>query len=197
MIGMFSLATENAVLMPIAAKDEKKRKWADVLGVQVQEQTIYNSQMLGLFLAGNSNGIAAPHLAWDAKFKRLDDNLTALGNLILANDKGAIISRLFGHRAEAEIRDILGVPVVRSTVAGLDVVGSCGLANNKGALLHPEASEEELLIIKDVLKVRTDIGTLNTGNPFVGVCGIANSNGAVLGYTSSPVEVTRFDDTLS
>jgi len=126
----------------------------------------------------------------------LKSKFTAVGNLILCNGKGAIISKVFNKKEKKEIEDCLGVEAVFSSIAGIQTVGSCGIATNKGCLLHRDAKEEEIKIVEDVLKVKVDIGTANFGSPFVGSCIIANSKGALVGESTTGPEIVRIQEAL-
>jgi len=128
--------------------------------------------------------------------KVLDSNFTALGNLILCNGHGALVSKLFTKREKKSIENCLGVEACFSTAAGIQTVGSCGVVTGKGCLLHRDASEEEVKIAEEVLKVKADIGTANFGSPFVGSCIIANSKGAIIGESTTGPEIIRLQETL-
>jgi translation initiation factor 6 len=88
------------------------------------------------------------------------------------------------------------VDVDYGTVAGLNSVGSCGIANNKGCVLHRDASEEELDNFQKILGVNTDVGTANFGSPFLGSCAVANTHGLVAGRSTTGPEITRMMETL-
>jgi translation initiation factor 6 len=200
-LGLYIVATEKNVFLPAGFhKTHAGARLSEVLGVESAIISIYGSPLIGVFSAANSFGMVVPgrsekpaipgNVAW------VSDKLTALGNLILTNDKGAIISPDFSRKSEEEIRDCLGVEVARGTIAGLDIVGSCGIATNSGALIHPSATEDEIELIKSVLKVHVDIGSLNRGSGNTGACAIANSKGAVVGSITTPIEITRFEEAL-
>jgi translation initiation factor 6 len=123
-------------------------------------------------------------------------DFTAIGNLILCNDKGAVTSSLLTKKEMGLISDCLGVECAASKVAGMDNVGSCGIATNEGCLLHRDSTEEELDFIQEVLKVDTDIGTANFGSPFVGGCAVANSKGLVAGASTTGPEISRMMESL-
>jgi translation initiation factor 6 len=82
------------------------------------------------------------------------------------------------------------------SIAGLNLPGACGVANNKGCILHIDATEEELKAVENVLKVKADVGTANFGSPFLGSCIIANSNGALVGKRSTGAEINRIVESL-
>ena len=115
------------------------------------------SHMLGMFFAGNKNGIVGGVPMKNSTL--IETNFNALGNLILTNDKGAIISPLIKDK-KMEIEKILGVKTEISTVAGMDLIGSLAIANNNGVAIHQEATESEMALIEKTLKVDVDFGTL-------------------------------------
>jgi len=208
LIGIHCLATDRFALVPASFFSrgnrfiERVRKCLDVPLIPTM---VYNSPLIGMFSAGNSRGVIITSLSnrpenipqdIPVTLMHTSDNYTALGNLILANNRGAIIAPGFSRESEGIIGKALGVPVVKSTLAGLETVGSCGIATDEGAVVHPEATEAEIRLVEKTLGVRVGIGTLNHGNPFSGACGIANINGAIVGSATTPIEITRFESAL-
>jgi translation initiation factor 6 len=182
-----------------------------MLKTRVKRVTIANTDFVGMLSAFNSNGILLSKIVNENEMKIFDviekelgvqvkilpSRFSALGNLILCNDKGAVISKLFGKKEREIIKDCLDVEIASGRIAGLSTVGSCGVATNKGCLLHRDTKEEEIKLIEDVLKVKIDIGTANFGSPFVGSCTIANSNGAIAGSSTTAPEIERISETLN
>jgi translation initiation factor 6 len=158
-----------------------------------------NMNFIGLFTAGNSNGVIVPELAagitLDIQVNVIKSRSTCLGNLVLCNDTGAIVSPLLKKNAP-DISKALGVPVEIGTIAGLNIVGSCGLSTNKGCLVHPGITKEEAQLIEKVLGVSVEKGTLNRGSPYVGACAIANSKGALVSQLTMPAELLRIEEAL-
>ena len=122
---------------------------------------------------------------------QVESRRNAFGNLVLANDHGALVAEPLWREKEAMqgIRDALGVEVVVGRIAGLPYVGSLACANNKAALVHPEHSDEEAELISSVLKVRVDSGTVNKGSPFVGAGMLSNDCGVVVGNMTAGPEL--------
>ena len=116
------------------------------------------SNLLGMFFEGNKNGLIGTENA-DIKVTKIDTKYTALGNLICATDKGAIISPLIENKKK-EIETALKVKASVTQIAGIDVIGSLILANNKGAVVHPNASETEMDTVAKALKVHVDNATI-------------------------------------
>lgn len=181
----------------------------DVLGVQAHRLLVADTDMAGLFIVGNSNGIVVPKVIEPEELrvlerlaKTLDINLlllrtreTALGNLVLVNDKGCVIAPEL-RAVRTELRDALGVDVETGTIAGLEIVGTCGVATNRGVLVHRGASEQELSHIESVLGVHGDIGSVAFGSPFVGAGVLANSHGFVTSRQTTGPELQRIDEAL-
>jgi len=208
-LGLYGKACDRICILG-KVLENKREKIEEVLKVKTVALTLSNTDFVGIFCALNENGIVLTKILTEMekeKFfelkKLFDMNLlilkskyTAVGNLILCNGKGAIVSEVLSKKERKEIEDCLGVETIFSSIAKIKTVGSCGVATNKGCLLHRDVSEEEIKIVEEVLKVKADIGTANFGSPFVGSCCIANSNGALVGESTSGPEISRIQEAL-
>jgi len=115
---------------------------------------ICGTSLVGVFCAGNNNCLLVPKIAFPEEVeyltslginvKVIPSKLTALGNLVLCNDTGCLVSSDFGADTKKEIRQALHVPLHPGSIAGLTVVGSSAVATNNGCLIHRDATEEEI-----------------------------------------------------
>lgn len=201
-IGVYTLTTDSYTLIPVSFSKNKTKQIEDCLGVEIVETTIGGSVLVGVLASANSNGIVLPNYAYDEEMeavkRRFDVNVeriecrrTAFGNLILANDYGAIVDPNLMREAKTakRIEDALGVEATQGTIAGLPYVGSLAVATNKGAVSHPMINEEELKLMEDVLKVPVDVGTVNLGVPYVASGLLANTKGAIVGHLTTGPEI--------
>lgn len=199
-IGFFATVTPEYAIYP----PDFHRK--DFFDAENAETYIARTRLVGLMTAGNSNCILVPDTITDherstleeseVNFHVLETTETALGNLILANDKGAFVSEKLSDVSE-EIEEALGVPVTFGEIAGLPNVGVCGAANNRGALIHREASEREAELVKEALDVENiDIGTVNLGSPYIGSGLVGDDENILVGEDTSGPEIGRIDRTL-
>jgi translation initiation factor 6 len=135
---------------------------------------------------------------WTGNIARITCKRTALGNLLLANDRGALASEnlMRERRAIQQIRDALDVEIVAGEIAGLPYVGSLATATNRGVLAHPLLKTDERRVILDVLKAPVDVGTVNGGVPFVASGLLANEHGVLIGPLTTGPEVMIISNVL-
>jgi len=200
-VGLFGLATDKFAIL------SKNFKSTNVFKVPVINFNIYGTNLIGIFCAGNSNGLLLPYFVLDSEIKelkkalkgfdinisRIDEKYTAIGNLIACNDKGAIISPKISNKKIIE--DTLNVNAMVMKIAGHEEVGSCIVSTNKGFLVHIEA-QDQIKEISKILKVDGMTGSVNLGFPFVRSGIVANSYGYATGMRTTGIELDRIDDAL-
>jgi translation initiation factor 6 len=188
------------MIVPPQVSDTKAKKLEEWLKVKVIKTAIGGSVLIGALACANAKGIILPHyvreeeicaikLCSDLNVTVMETKRTAYGNLILANDYGALVDPRLKEMDVAQIADTLGVEVVSGEIAGLPYVGSLATATNKGVLAHPLLTEEEQKVLKDALKVPVDVGTINCGVPYVATGLVANAHGAIAGYMTTGPEL--------
>ena len=200
-IGVYSLATDRMAIIPPQAPETKANKVGEWLGVKVARTFIGGSVVVGALVSANSKGVILPHyvqkdeletikmVADDANLAVMDTRRTAYGNMVLANDSGAIVDPRLKPSTVEKISDTLGVEVVPGEIAGLPYVGSLALATNKGVLAHPLIRDEEQQLLREVLKVPVDVGSINCGIPYVATGLIGNSSNVVAGFLTTGPEM--------
>jgi translation initiation factor 6 len=148
----------------------------------------------------NSNGILLPNFvrqeeveALESVFKGnitiMETRKTAYGNLVLANDNGAIVDPRLKEPEVAKISDTLGVEAAAGEIAGMPYVGKLAIATNKGVLAHPLLKDTERRLLENTLRVSVDVGTINCGIPYVGTGLICNSHSAIAGSLTTGPEM--------
>ena len=206
-IGVYSLATEKIVMIPRMVPQQKAQEIADWLKTELAYTSIGGSVLAGALVSANSNGMLLPNSVRDEELTQIkavfDGNLaimetkkTAYGNLVLANDKGAVVDPRIKASEIKLISETLGVEVVPLEIAGLPYVGSLAVATNKGVLAHPLLKDEERKVLATVLKVPVDVGTVNCGIPYVGTGLIANSSAAIAGSMTTGPEMFIIEHAL-
>lgn len=208
-LGVFALSTEKFSIVPFSVKETSLKVISDTLNVNVVQTTIANSVLVGTMIVGNSNVLFVPgtikekeynvleeHLSNQVKIVELNTKYTALGNLIVLNDKGAIVSEMLEKHAQKQIQDELNLEITSGNLLGSPLVGSLAMCTNRGALVHPLLSEEEIKEIASILRVKADVCTINRGIPYPRVGILANTKGAVIGTDSTGPESMRVFEIL-
>ena len=205
-LGVAISTTDKIALVPSNLSESLENLIEDTLGVSLIKTPISGSNLAGALAVGNSNGFLVSPYAFDSEInaikefdvevERIPDRFTAIGNIVLANDFGAVVNPLLSDESLKIIGDVLDVEVERGSIANFKITGSVAVATNKGVLAHPSATEDELAFVEGVLKTTADIGTVNKGIKLVGACTVANSNGVIVGLDTTGPELARIEESL-
>ena len=206
-IGVYSIANEKIVIIPKMVPQEKAEETAKWLKVKLVHTSIANSILAGAFICANSTGMVLPKSIrteelsliksfFDGTTTIIDSKKTAFGNLVLTNDKGAIVDPNFTESEVKQISSALGVEAIPGEIAGLPYVGSLAVATNKGILANPNIKDDEKDLLESVLKVPVEKGTINCGIPYVGTGLIANSHAAVVGSLTTGPEMFIIENAI-
>jgi len=203
-LGIFAKTNDSITLLPKNSSEKFKKICSEVLNTRVVTASVSNSNLIGLFSAMNSNGIVLPASVYEYELKELKeaglnaavvgDKSSAFGNNILANDSACLVNPAMGRKSLKSIADCLGVEVVKGTVGGYKTVGVSAVVTNRGMLAKTSVTDEELVSLESIFKVKGAVGTANMGVPFVGLCMLANKHGFVAGELTSGYELNRIDE---
>jgi translation initiation factor 6 len=199
-VGIFAKSNDSIVLLPYGYAETKSKKLIDYLQVEPVFVSIAGNRLIGPMVVLNNKGMILPSLASDDEITylkqmtglnigRLESKHTAVGNLISANDYGAIVSPLFKGEFDKQIEDILGISVHTMAVADFNQTGSMIVSNNHGAAIHPKASEKEIETVSSILKVDVEPLTINGGIPYLSSGIICNSKSMIVGSLTTGPEL--------
>lgn len=205
-IGIYCFCNDQLLAVPLGLPAKRLQKFQECLKTGLCETSIGGSTLLGVLTVANSVGILVPHIISPHELEKLkstskapvevvEEKWTAFGNLILANDHGALIHPEATPGLKKTVKDVLGVEVLEGTINGMPYVGALAVATNKSVLAHPQTSTEEIEVLESLLKVPVELGTTNGGVPFVKAGIVANSKGAIAGPLTRGGElmaITRF-----
>ncbi len=207
-IGVFLKANEKFLLVPKGLAETKIRKLSESLGVEAVPTSIGESRLLGPLVTMNGNGILVSRLAESNEMaeiesatglnvSRLDSKFTAVGNLVAANDKCALVSPVLDAGAVSQVRDVLGTEVERMAIGDYYQVGSLVVVTNNGAAVYPGLDEQEVARIGSLLGVDAHPTSVNRGVPYVASGLVANSKNAVVGSQTTGPELVFITRALS
>jgi len=204
-VGVFSKLTNAYCLVAIGGSENFYNTFdaelADVM--PVVKTSIAGTRIVGRLCAGNKNGLLLPNTTTDQELQhlrnslpdevvvqRVEERLSALGNCVVCNDHVALIHTDLDRETEELIADVLGVEVFRQTIAGNNLVGSHCVLSNRGGLVHPHTSIEDLDELSTLLQVPLVAGTVNRGSEVIGAGMIVNDWTGFCGLDTTATELS-------
>lgn len=173
---------------------------ADV--IPVVQCSIAGTRIVGRLTAGNRKGLLVPNTTTDqelqhlrnalpdaVRIQRVEERLSALGNVVACNDYVALVHPDLDRETEEIIADVLQVEVFRQTIAGNVMVGTYCAISNQGCLVHPRTTVEEQDELATLLQVPLVAGTVNRGSDMVGAGMVVNDWCAFPGLDTTATEL--------
>lgn len=200
-IGIYAIVNDDVLLLPMGFEPAKAAKLAEYLRVShYTHATISNTRLLGTLLVMNNSGMILPKTAFADEYEYLkketklniavlDSKFTALGNIVCTNDKGAIASPWLSETDCRVISDTLGVEVIQRRIADMNQTGSTMVANNTGAVVHPETDQEDMKEFRNLLGANIEHSSVNNGIPYVSSGMLANNKAIVVGPLTTGPEI--------
>ena len=183
--------------------------------------------------SGNRHGLLVPSTTTDQELQhlrnslpdviaiqRVEERLSALGNVIACNDYVALVHPDVDRETEEIIADVLKVEVFRQTVADNVLVGSYCAITNQGGLVHPKTSIQDQDELSSLLQVPLVVsnrafffffflfvnmnmnmffqaGTVNRGSEVIGAGLVVNDWCAFTGAETTATEISVIEATFS
>mmetsp|Transcript_5591 Transcript_5591/g.7822 ORF Transcript_5591/g.7822 Transcript_5591/m.7822 type:complete len:242 (-) Transcript_5591:31-756(-) len=207
-IGVFAKLTNAYCLAAISSQNT----FAKVLESELQEHipiiqcSIAGTRPVGRLVVGNTKGLLLPNTTTDQELlhirnslpdkivvKRVEEKLSALGNVIVTNDYVALAHPDLDRETEEVVADTLGVEVFKQTISGQALVGSYCALSNQGCLVHPTSSVEDQTELASLLQVPVMAGTINRGSAVIGGGLIVNDWAAFCGMSTTATELMLID----
>ena len=210
-IGVFATLTNAYCVVALGAAENFYSVFEAELAdhIPVIKTSIAGTRLVGRMTVGNRNGLLLPAAATDQELaqvrnslpdevvvQRIDERLSALGNCIACNDYVALVHPDVDRETEEIIADVLGVEVFRQAVAGQVLVGSYARFTNRGGVVAPGTSVEDLDELSSLLQVPLVAGTVNRGSDVVGAGCVANDWAAFCGLDTTATELSVVESVL-
>ncbi len=202
-IGLYIFATDSYALIPLNTHDSLLHKIEKVLSVPVIKTNIAGTSLLGALLAGDSDLLLVPDIAFDTELEILRKNkvpfevihteLTALGNNIVSSEKSLLVNPDYDIKARSKFREITGKKIVSTDFGELKTFGSLIKVKGDRALISPllENKKEQ---IKDLLNLKkVFVSNVNFGNPFVSSGLVVNNKGMLIGEKTTGFESMQIE----
>lgn len=204
-VGVFSTLTNSYALVAVGASEN----FYSVFEAELQDvipicrTTIAGTRIIGRLTAGNRKGLLVPTTTTDQelqhlrnslpdeiRIQRIEERLSALGNVIVCNDHTALVHPDLEPETEEIIADVLGVEVFRQTIADHVLVGTYMALSNQGGLVHPKTSIQDQDELSSLLQVPLVAGSVNRGSNVIGGGMVVNDWMAVTGLDTTAPELS-------
>lgn len=204
-IGVFSKLTNSYCLVAVGGSENFYSVFEGELAdaIPVLHATIAGTRCIGRLTAGNRKGLLVPSTTTDQELQhlrnslpdgvaiqRVEERLSALGNVVACNDYVALVHPDLDRETEEIVADVLGVEVFRQTIASQVLVGTYCAISNQGALVHPRTTIEEQAELSTLLQVPLVAGTVNRGLDMVGAGLVVNDWTAFAGLDTTSTELS-------
>ncbi|XP_071816517.1 eukaryotic translation initiation factor 6-like [Apostichopus japonicus] len=204
-VGVFAKLTNTYCLTAVGACENFystfEGELADV--VPVVHCQIGGCRIVGRLTVGNRHGLLVPNTTTDqelqhlrnslpdsVKLQRVEERLSALGNVIACNDYVALVHPDLDKETEEILADTLKVEVFRQTIAGNVLVGSYCVFSNQGGLVHPKTKVADQDELSSLLQVPLVAGTVNRGSEVLAGGMVVNDWCAFCGIDTTTTEVS-------
>jgi translation initiation factor 6 len=204
-IGVFSKLTNSYALVAIGGSANFYSTFESELNdvIPIVYTSINGCRILGRMTVGNRHGLLVPQSTTDqelqqirnslpdsVRIQRVEERLSALGNVVACNDYVALVHPDLDRETEEILADVLKVEVFRQTVADNVLVGSYCALSNQGGLVHPKTSTTDQEELSSLLQVPLVAGTINRGSDVIGAGMVVNDWCAFTGQDTTSTELS-------
>ncbi|XP_076750781.1 eukaryotic translation initiation factor 6 [Xylocopa sonorina] len=204
-VGVFSKLTNAYCLVAIGGSENFYSVFEAELAetIPVIHASVGGCRIIGRLCVGNKNGLLVPNTTTDTelqhirnslpdkvKVQRIEERLSALGNVIACNDYVALVHPDLDRETEEILADTLNVEVFRQTVASNVLVGSYSVLSNQGGLVHPKTSIQDQDELSSLLQVPLVAGTVNRGSDVIAAGMVVNDWAAFCGMDTTSTELS-------
>ena len=215
-VGAYARITNSYALIPTTATESWVSVFQDHLepNIKIIYSNIAGTPIVGRLTAGNKNGLLVPLTTSDSELKQIEDSLpdgvvverieekfSALGNVISCNDKIALIHPELDNETIEIIQDVLGVEVFPTLIAKESLVGSYSVFTNKGGIVSPLCTVEEVEELSGQLGITIETASVNRGSNLVSAGCCVNDSSLFCGWETTALEIAnltrifKIDDT--
>lgn len=204
-VGVFAKLTNAYCLVAIGGSENFYSVFEGELSetIPVVHTSIAGCRIIGRLSVGNRNGLVVPSTTTDqelqhirnslpdsVKIQRVEERLSALGNVVACNDYVALVHPDLDRETEEIIADVLKVEVFRQTVADNVLIGSYCALSNQGGLVHPKTKVEDQDELSSLLQVPLVAGSVNRGSDVVGAGMVVNDWVSFCGLDTTATELS-------
>lgn len=207
-VGVFAKLTNTYCLVAIGGSENFYSMFESELSdvIPVIHASIAGCRIIGRLTVGNRHGLLVPNSTTDqelqhlrnslpdtVKIQRVEERLSALGNVVACNDYVGVIHPDLDRETEEILSDVLKIETFRQTIAENSLVGTYCALSNQGGLLHPRTNVEHQNELSSLLQIPLVSGTVNRGSDIVGAGIVVNDYNAFCGFDTTAIELSLIE----
>lgn len=198
-IGLYLFVNDKFCLIGQEVSESKKKEIEKILNVPVYLISILNTQLVGVFIAGNNEILIIPEILGsekekleviakkhDVKLIVIDDKTNTFGNNISVGDKELLISKDYDMKFSNYIKKQTGL---KNIFVGTDEYkatgGLCRFIDGR-YFVSQELDEKDF---SKIIKKVAGVGTCNSGSNFISSGLVGNKFGLLIGSLSTTIEI--------
>ncbi|KAI1717804.1 eIF-6 family domain-containing protein [Ditylenchus destructor] len=204
-VGVFCCLTNAYCLVGIGASENFYSILEGELvdSMPVVHCSIAGTRIIGRIVVGNRHGLLVPNSTTDqelqhlrnslpdsVRIKRIDERLSALGNVIACNDHVAVVHADISKETEDALVEVLKVEVFRLNLGEHALIGSYAAITSNGALVAAKTPPEIQKELASLIQVPVIAGTVNRGSELVGAGLVVNDWVAFTGLDTTSAELS-------
>ncbi|KAL7300554.1 eukaryotic translation initiation factor 6-like [Trichogramma pretiosum] len=208
-VGVFAKLTNAYCLVAIGGSENFYSAFEAELdeAIPVIHTSLAGCRIIGRMCVANKNGLLVPDTTTDSelqhirnslpdsvKVRRVEERLSALGNVISCNDYVALVHPDLDPQTEEIIADTLQVEVFKQTIASNVLVGSYSVLSNQGGLVHPKTSIQDQDELSSLLQIPLVAGTVNRGSEVIGGGMVVNDWISFCGMDTTSTEISVIEN---
>lgn len=204
-IGVFVFANDKAAIVPPDLDKKVLNDISETLNVEIVETKVAKTVLNGVMITGNNYGILLPRTVTEDEYSYLKKVLskhglevyvtrskyTALGNVMLVNNKAAVVNEEFEREELISIKEVLNVNIHTRNVMNLTIPGGLAVVTDRGGVIHPDVPDDEVKVLMNLFGVYIEKATVNSGIPFVKSGIVTNNKGILVGEITTGPEILR------
>lgn len=205
-IGIYMFVNDKFALIGKELRKDKLKEVEGTLGVPVYKVTVLETELVGIFVAGNNHVLLLPEMhehemkrfeeiakKHEMKIITVSDKLNTLGNNVCLSDSEILINPDYPKSLLTKLAKQTGYRVIPIKNRLFKAVGSVFLFANNKYFVSQELEEED---VKDIVDKIGGVGTVNSGGNFIASGVIGNVNGVILGSHCTTIEIQNVVDSL-
>jgi len=205
-IGIYMFANDKFCLLGPKISESKQKEIEKTLGVPVYNVNILNTDLLGVFVAGNNDFLVIPEVfskeftqikevcdKHSVKLIQIPEIKNTFGNNICVGDEEILINYDLSKSCKNRLLEDTDCDIFEIKAKKFEAIGSTAIYLNGKYFFSQEYNENE---VKNIVDKISAVGTINQGSNYISSGVVGNKTGVIIGVQSSTVEIQNIVESL-